>query len=188
MLEVPQEFIDEGKLCKVVQKNRNAPYSKKDRLARRKEVYRLHFEEGWPAVRIADTMNIHRNTINEDIKHWYSKFTKEINEYGFDGVIQKYLLRIESQRTRLLVMLRMEQNVDRKCSIERLIMDSESRLANITLKAFDNEPSKLSFAIMLANAHFKKQKSDKRYYSPYEFQQTSKAQREAINKILWGKK
>jgi predicted DNA-binding protein (UPF0251 family) len=86
---------------------------KEERIVRRKEVYRLHFEEGWSAVRIADSMNIHRNTINEDIKHWHSKLADQLNEYGYTALIQKHILRVESQRTRLLVMLRKEQDVDR---------------------------------------------------------------------------
>src|SRR5579864_2330048 len=39
----------------------------------------------------------------------------------------------------------------------------------------------------LANSHFKKIKSETRYYSSGEMQKVSKAQREAINKILGGK-
>lgn len=188
MLEVPQEFIDEGKLCKVVQKNPNAPYSKKDRLARRKEVYRLHFELGWPAVRIADTMKIHRNTINDDIKHWYSKFVDQLNEYGYTALIQKHIIRAESQRTRLLEMLEKENDSDRKLSIERMIMDSESRLSNITFKAFDTDYSRNVLAIALANTKFREAGSDTRYYSAWEATLLSKEKREEINKILWGKK
>jgi hypothetical protein len=67
-------------------------------------------------------------------------------------------------------------------------MDSDSRLTHITFKASDTEDSKISIAVALVNSHFKKIKSETRYYSSGEMQKVSKAQREAINKILGVKK
>ena len=56
----------------LVQEKNGGPYSRDDREKRQNEVFRLHFEFGYPATRIAELMNINRNTINADIKYWYS--------------------------------------------------------------------------------------------------------------------
>jgi len=45
-----------------------APFTKSQRRKRRTEVYKLHFEHGMPATRIAEIMNVDRNTINNDLK------------------------------------------------------------------------------------------------------------------------
>ena len=188
MLEVSQDFIEEGKLCKVVQKKPNAPYSKKDRLARRKEAYRLHFELGYSAVKISDMMKVHRNTINEDIKYWYSKLIDQFNEYGFEAIMQEYIIRLESQRTRLLELLDKEKELMSKLAIERLITDVESRLQNILFRIAELENYYNKYGLKMANDALKKIDNQKKFfYSPWETILVSKAQREAINKILRSK-
>ena len=63
----------------VVLKNRNVgPYTKKEQEQRRSKVYNLHFEKGQSAVRIAETIKVNRNTVNEDIKYWYSQIVSDL--------------------------------------------------------------------------------------------------------------
>ena len=187
-VQVSDEFIEEGKLCKVVQKKPNAPYSKKDRLARRKEVYRLHFELGYTAVRIADLMQIHRNTISEDIKYWYSKLSYQYTDYGFDALIQKHVIRFETQRTRLIERLEKETDWNRKLALEKTIMDLESKLLGITFRVADSEYSRSVFAVEMANDILKKSKNEQRFYSPWQTLLISKSKRMEIDKILKGVK
>ena len=59
---------------------KGGPYTKKEQEERRDEVFRLHFEHGYSALKISELMKINRNTINEDIKYLYSQVTNE-----FDG-------------------------------------------------------------------------------------------------------
>ena len=76
--EISKEFVKENKkqIQKISAKKRGGPYNKQDRIKRKNEVYRLHFEFGYAAVQIADMMKINRNTINGDISSWYDKITK----------------------------------------------------------------------------------------------------------------
>ena len=81
LLVVSQEFLaEEEKLCQTMpkpnKKKEGGPYSPHDKQIRRNEVYRYHFDYGYSARRIAELMKINRNTINSDIKYWYSKVTK----------------------------------------------------------------------------------------------------------------
>jgi len=187
-VQVSDEFIEEGKLCKVVQKKPNAPYSKKDRLARRKEVYRLHIELGYSAVKIADLMKIHRNTINDDIKYLYSKISNQFEDYGYDVLIQKHIIRLETQRIRLIERLDKETDWNRKLALERMIMDLESKLLGITFKVSDSEYSRSVFAVEMANDILKKSKQEKRYYSHWEVFMISKDKRKKITEIIKGVK
>ena len=43
-------------------------YTKKEQEERRLQVYHLHFEENTPAIRIAEMLNVNRNTINDDLR------------------------------------------------------------------------------------------------------------------------
>jgi hypothetical protein len=54
------------------------------------EVYRLHFEKGIPAIRIADMTNVDRNTINNDLKILYNKALNDYNpnEITLDEILQ----------------------------------------------------------------------------------------------------
>ena len=60
-----------------VQEKKGGPYTKNEKMKRQNEVYRLHFELGYSAVKISDMMKINRNTINSDINYWYSSLSKE---------------------------------------------------------------------------------------------------------------
>ena len=53
----------------VLEKRNGGPYTKKEQEQRRSKVYNLHFEKGHSAVKIAETINVNRNTINDDIKY-----------------------------------------------------------------------------------------------------------------------
>ena len=93
--------------CKMSQKQPNlvkprqkfSPYTKMQRKERRNEVYKLHFEHGMPATRIAELMKVDRNTINNDLKILYKKAIRNHDsDLTYDEVIEKYLVRLENQR------------------------------------------------------------------------------------------
>ena len=60
-------------------KHKFAPYTKSQRRLRRAKVYKLHFEYGMPATRIAEIMKVDRNTINNDLKVLYQKALSDYN-------------------------------------------------------------------------------------------------------------
>src|SRR2546427_6719750 len=80
---VSNEFIEENKEFSQIFNHgikKGGPYDKKRRFFRRQEVYRLHFERGIPAIKIADLMKINRNTINNDIRFWFCTIAKDWSE------------------------------------------------------------------------------------------------------------
>src|SRR6266498_1146252 len=108
--EINQEFIEENKKINLNlvrhgqnHKRKFAPFTKAQRRKRRMEVYKLHFEHGVPATRIAELMKVDRNTINNDLKILYREALTDYSPHdmSLDDILQKQLLRLESQRDRL---------------------------------------------------------------------------------------
>jgi len=108
--EINKEFIEENKKINpnLVRHGQNrkrkfAPFTKAQRRKRRMEVYKLHFEHGIPATRIAELMKVDRNTINNDLKILYREALNDYSPHdmSLDDILQKQLLRLESQRDRL---------------------------------------------------------------------------------------
>jgi len=103
--EITQEFIAKNKeqiLCQTmpISKKNGGPYSKQQLKKRRNEVYRLHFDHGCSARKISELMKINRNTINGDIKHWYSKVANS-NDIQPESALFAILERLDIQRTRI---------------------------------------------------------------------------------------
>lgn len=80
--DVNQDFIEENKKMNLVRPRKKfAPYTKIERTKRRNEVYRLHFEKGIPALRIAEIMHVDKNTINNDIQTLYREAGKQFDPW-----------------------------------------------------------------------------------------------------------
>jgi hypothetical protein len=145
--EINQEFIEENKkinlnLVRHRQNNKEkfAPFTRSQRRKRRMEVYKLHFEHGLPATRIAELMKVDRNTINNDLKILYSEALKDYSpdDMSLDDILQKQLLRLETQRDRLGLYLSDVKDVNNKIAIERLIADIDFKLIGAIEKVNHN--------------------------------------------------
>src|SRR6266540_1392081 len=104
------------------------------------EVYKLHFEHGIPATRIAELMKVDRNTINNDLKILYRE---ALNDYSpnmsLDDILQKQLLRLETQRDRLGLYLCDAKGINTKIAIERLIADIDFKFIGAIEKVYHKE-------------------------------------------------
>ncbi len=80
-------------------KKKGGPHTKQEKENRQNEVYRLHFEYGYSAVKIAEMVNAHRNTVNEDIKFHYSNFLEDSEGFDTESLILKQTHRLDSQRS-----------------------------------------------------------------------------------------
>src|SRR3989338_11317219 len=92
------------------QEKKGGPYSKNEREKRQKEVFRLYFEVGYSAIKISDLMKINRNTINADIKYWYSNIKEELKQDS-ENFILRQIGRLEAQRSRVIENL-IEKKID----------------------------------------------------------------------------
>jgi len=143
VIQVSNEFINEqAKLSKKVSK-KAGPYNKHDRNKRRKEVFRLHFDLGYSAVKISEMMKINRNTINSDIKYCNKQLSKEWDETYIDTWIMKQINRLEIQRTRLMEYLRQENEIKNKLKIEKMINDIDNQIPQIVTRLKASEDNHL---------------------------------------------
>jgi len=128
-----------------LESKRGGPYTKKDQTARRNQVYKLYFEYGFPAVKIAEKLNVNRNTINEDIKYWYSQIAIESENLHPSYLLMKHIKFLESQKWRLHEELEEINELDKKLPVEKLIFEIENKITHILLKITQNRMSLISF-------------------------------------------
>jgi len=186
-LQVSDDFIKENKnnLDQTRPKSRKSgPHSKQERQKRRDEVYRLHFEHGYSARKIAEGMKINRHTIDSDVQYLYSTLQRDDNRISINDFINKQLIRFEFQRNRLMKTLDITNSVQENNQIERLIFDIDSKLINISLKIQDSKIKNYDLAIDYINKWMKDNHNDKRYLLHGELLTTSENKQKRINKIL----
>ncbi|MBM3910972.1 MAG: sigma-70 family RNA polymerase sigma factor [Thaumarchaeota archaeon] len=92
------------------QVKKGGPYTKKEQDERRQEVFKLHFEKGYSAIKISEMLNVNRNTINEDIKYWRSELAEELNHDVVTWAIEQFHS-FESQKNRLVDQLEKEESI-----------------------------------------------------------------------------
>lgn len=126
-------------LAQEISEKRGGPYTKSEQEKRRDEVYRLHFEHGYSATRIAELMNVNRNTINSDIGFLNEQFTKDIGSRGLNSWLIKECQRLETQRARLIEELQKCTETHHKISVERLIFDISNTLSQLISKLITKE-------------------------------------------------
>jgi hypothetical protein len=189
---INQEFIEENKNINpnLVRHGQNhkqkfAPFTKSQRRKRRMEVYKLHFEHGVPATRIAELMKVDRNTINNDLKILYHEALKDYNpdDMSLDDILQKQLLRLETQRDRMGLYLSDVKDVNTKIAIERLIADIDFKLIGVIEKINYNVRKFWDEIIKEINRIAEDKKLNTRYTSLFELQKISIDTRKSLNKL-----
>ena len=162
-----------------------APFTKSQRRKRRTEVYKLHFEHGMPATRIAEIMNVDRNTINNDLKFLYQKSLNEYNpdNMSLDDIVEKQLLRLETQRDRLGLYLCDVKDVNTKIAIERLVSDIDFKLIGAIEKVNHNSSRFWDELLKGVNKVAEIKKLDVRYTSLFELRKISIDSRKNLNEL-----
>ncbi len=113
---------------------KGGPYTKKEQEERRIQVCHLNFEEGKSATEIAKLLNVNRNTINADIKFWYSRIAYDVTYRGLTAKMNKQIQRMELQRDRLFDELEDAEDQDARMNIEKFMADLDYKLAQLFLK------------------------------------------------------
>jgi hypothetical protein len=174
----------------VKHRQKKAPYTKIQRKERRDEVYRLHFDNAMPATRIAELMKVDRNTINNDLKILYNKAVRDYNsDKSYDDMIEKQLVRLETQRDRLAIYLNDTKDINSKITIERLIMDVDFKLIGVIDKLNQNIVQHYDAVIEHVNKIAEKEKLKTRFTSLFELYRISIDTRQDLDKLrekVWG--
>lgn len=189
LFAISKEFIDENKKLQARQFHKNrrgGPYTKKERKKRRLEVFRLHVDFGYSAVKIAELMKINRNTINQDIKWCYQQIKEQFSVTPGE-ILDKQLCRHESQRARLVNMMQETEDPQTKISIEKLILELDSKIASIMLK-IDEYRKQANLASMKAINEYldKNHKNDDfpRFVLKQQFEEVTAETRKKIDELI----
>jgi len=185
--EISLEFIQENQnnLCQFMPKShKRGPYSKQELEKRRNEVYRLHFEYGYSARKIAELMKINRNTINGDIKHWYSKIGNKANTLDPESMITLTIERLDIQRTRLREYLDKVAEIQEKIPLERMMCGIDCKMANIRQKVIDSSAGRFEYGISFLNEYLKSKNDNDRFLTFYDKIKISIPAKKKIDKII----
>jgi predicted DNA-binding protein YlxM (UPF0122 family) len=134
-LYVPKEFF-EGQLGQTMPKSEKSggPYPTHAKKARRDEVFRLHFNYGYSARKIAEMIKINRNTINSDITYWYSQLQKEDSKVSVEDWINKMIYRLETKRARLMERLDKATSLEDFLILEKMLFVVDNKIIQIVIK------------------------------------------------------
>ena len=186
LLQVSEEFLKENAehvMTKMQRKN-GGPYSKKDKDKRRDEVYRLHFEYGYSGRKIAELMNINRNTINRDIEYCYYKTGKNLKFFNVEKRIVTSLQRLDIQQSRLREQLDKATGNSERMAIERLIFDINSKILYANQKLVESEIRTSAEATDSMNDFLKKEKLPGKFIALLDTLTVSNKAQEEIQKII----
>ena len=162
-----------------------APSTSTERKKRRMEVYKLHFEHGMPATKISDLMQVNRNTINNDLKFLYRQALNDYNpdNMTLDDILEKQLIRLETQRDRLGIYLSDAKDVTNKVTIERLIANIDFRVLTVVEKINHNTIQFADAIIKAVNKIAENKKLDARFTTLFELREISINSRVDLDKL-----
>jgi len=186
LFQVQEEFLKENvEYAKTKRQRKNGgPYSKGDKNKRQDEVYRLHFEYGYSARKIAELMNINRNTINRDVDYWYYKACKNFNYMDPENRIIMTLQRMGIQMSRLREQLDKVKTNSERMAIERLIFDINSKILHTHQKLGESYIRISKIGVEYVNDLFKKMRRDERLLTLFDTKSVSEKAYEKIQKII----
>lgn len=181
-LNVSQEFIELG--IQTSSKKRGGPYSKNEKIKRQNEVHRLHFEYGYSARRIAEMMNINRNTINGDIDYWYSKILTKSKYVDPEPYIIINIQRFNVQRSRLRESLDKAENFQQRLATEKIIFDIDCKIINTEMRLADSMKRINNKNTEYLNKWLKDNGKDERYLTLFDEMSVSEKAYQKISKII----
>lgn len=130
-------------------------------------------------------MKVDRNTINNDLKILYRKALNDYDpdDMSLDNILQKQLLRLETQCDRLRLYLTDVKDISNKIAIERLIADIDFKLMGAIEKVNHNAGRFWDEIIKEINKIAEDKKLDIRYTSLFELHQISTDSRKSLNRL-----
>ena len=111
----------------------DGPYPVHAKKLRRDEVFRLHFDYGYSARKIAGMIKINRNTINSDITYWYSQLQRDDERVSVEDWINKMIYRLETKRTRLMEKLDKATSLEDFLVLEKMLFEIDNKIIQIVI-------------------------------------------------------
>lgn len=178
--EISAEFFD-GETCNP---KRGGPYKKEQKIRREEEVYRLHFELGYSASKIAEMMKVNRKTIISDINRFHDKLHYELYNIDLESMIMRQLRRLDLQRQRLMSMIGSNKVFSEGVSLEKLVFGMDCKILAFLVKMKWGEEYVFEEMIKRLNAHAKDEKMDLVWIPQGKIFGTTHQTRQKIRKLV----
>lgn len=185
---VSKDLAEHNKLVQTGPKKNGGPYNSADKQSRRNEVYQLHFDYGYSARKIGDMMNINRKTIDNDISFLYSKVLEKWGGPDPEYWLISNMENLSIQKTRVREELDKADNVQTRVSVEKLLLEIESKRTDIEFKLCNSIERTHRKSVHLANKWLEKEKRDTRYLSFWDTISVSQKSHDKIKTILESEK
>jgi len=163
---------------------KGGPYTKQQQEDRKNEVFKLHFEYGYSAVQISEMLKINRNTINSDVSFLYSELHDGMDKKSSDDWLNKQLMRLESQRTRLRKELDKDITLQETLQVEKLILDLDSRISSLVIKIITSKQMRMDSVVAYLNSWMKEKGHEDRYLSSDSLYRIPEKSKEKIFELL----
>jgi hypothetical protein len=160
------------------------PYPIKVKKTRRDEVFRLHFDYGYFARKIADMLKVNRNTVNSDITYWHSQLQKDDDKISTDDWINKMLYRLETKRTRLMKKLDKATSVDDSLALEKMLYEVDIKIIQIVMKMQSTSQSVYDRTTNIFNSWLEENGYKERYVLWGQTLRVTSGTRKNINRLI----
>lgn len=167
----------------IVSQKKGGPYPKTEQKRRVEEVYKLHFDYGYSARKIAGFLNVNRATINRDIMSLYADAEKIRRHFNVEDIVIKQIERFEIQRRRLRRQLDNVDTLKERVIIEKFIFDIDIKITNFQIRIVEASKNITSFAAEVLNEKMEELKKYQRFIPSDIFWQVSEKARDKIMKI-----
>ena len=116
-----------------VDQKQGGPYTKNKQDERRQKVYSMYFQKGFSAIKIANELEVNRNTINQDVKFWRSSLTQKDQIKPAIWLLEQKE-HLEQQKDRLLELLEITKDFEQRLRVEKIILDIEGKITTLVIK------------------------------------------------------
>jgi len=167
----------------LAQEKKGGPYPKSEQRKRREEVYRLHFDYGYSARKIAEFLKINRGTINRDIMYCYANIADKWRHFDPEIFVRNQVERLELQRTRLRKKLDNIESFQEKIIIEKFIFNIDIKITAFEMRLGETALNNNRIVTKKINEWYGKEKNKFRVISPDILLRVSDKAYEKIFKI-----
>lgn len=186
-IQVSKEFLaEEQKLCQTMprSKKNGGRYPIHIRKDRRDEVFRLHFDYGYSARKIAEMIKVNRNTVNSDIMYCYSQLEKDDHHTSPDDWIKKSLYRLETKRARLMEKLDKTAVLSESITLEKMLYEIDNKIMQTAIKVQTSRETIYDFAMNKLNNWLEENNYKERYILWGQTMRVSSDTSKKVNKII----
>ena len=168
-IRISEEFLAQERQQQLGQtmpksSKKGGPYPVHVKKMRRDEVFRLHFDYGYSARKIADMLKINRNTINSDIAYGYSRLKKEDDKTSIEDWINKMVYRLETKRTRLMERLDKAESLDDFILLEKMLYEVDIKIVQIMMKMQTTQQATYDITTKIFNKWLEQNGYKERYH------------------------